>query len=111
MNSVEVECRLRRLSKMSPSEVRWRISDQMRRKRWASRQILPQFAPDSWSRHLSAGQAAPWDSARDWTFRPFASEELQAVPDEARQRVIAAADGILAGQWQLLGVVRRDMED
>jgi hypothetical protein len=111
MNSVEVEWRLRRLSKMSPSEVRWRISDQMRRKRWASRQILPQFAPDSWSRHLSAGQAAPWDSARDWTFRPFASEELQAVPDEARQRVIAAADGILAGQWQLLGVVRRDMED
>jgi hypothetical protein len=112
MNSVDVEWRLRRLSKMSPSEVRWRISDLVRRKRWASRQIMPQCAPDSWSRHLSVGRAAPWDPGRAWTFRPFArADVIGAVPDDARQRVIAAADGILAGQWQLLGVVRRDMEN
>jgi hypothetical protein len=45
-------------------------------------------------------------------FRSFPSAEiLQAVPDEARQRVIAAAEEVLAGRWQLLGALRRDMED
>ena len=36
---------------------------------------------------------------------------LHAVPDETRRRVIAAADEILAGRWELLGSLRRDMED
>ena len=61
---------------------------------------------------MSQTRSGALDPVRTWTFRPFAHEEsLQAVPDDARQRVIAAADEILAGQWQLLGVVRRDMED
>ena len=49
MNSVELEWRLRRLSKMSASEVRWRISEHVRRKRWASRQIMPEFSPQAWA--------------------------------------------------------------
>ena len=45
-------------------------------------------------------------------FRTFPSERsLQAVPDEARRSVIAAAEEILAGQWELLGTLRQDMED
>ena len=45
-------------------------------------------------------------------FARFPSGEvLQAVPAEVRRSVIAAADEILAGQWQLLGAVRQDMED
>jgi len=112
MNSVELEWRLLRLSKMSASEVRWRISDHVRRKRWASQQIAPEFSPQSWTLDPSTRHEAPWDSARDGSLRTFASEEmLQAVPDDARRSVIEAADEILAGQWQLLGSVRRDMED
>ena len=41
MNSVELEWRVRRLSKMSASEVRWRISDHVRRRLWARRQVVP----------------------------------------------------------------------
>ncbi len=33
------------------------------------------------------------------------------MPLETRRKVIAAAEEILAGRWQLLGTVRRDMED
>jgi hypothetical protein len=33
------------------------------------------------------------------------------VPEDARRDVIAAADEILAGRWQLLGSLREDMED
>ena len=33
------------------------------------------------------------------------------MPGEARQRVIAMAEEVLAGQWEVLGAVRRDMED
>jgi len=112
MNSVELEWRLRRLSKMSASEVRWRISEHVRRRRWASLQVMPEFSPQSWARSSSTRQQAPWDSARNGTFRPFTSDEvMQAVPDDARRSVIAAADEILAGQWQLLGSLREDMED
>ncbi len=110
MKSVELEWRLRRLSKMSASEVRWRISDHVRRKRWASRQILPEFSPQSWALDPSTRREAPWASAREGSFRTFASEEvLQVVPDGVRRSVVEAADEIIAGQWQLLGSVRRDM--
>ena len=112
MDVVDLEWRFRRLSKMSASELGWRMSDHIRRKRWASRQITPQVPPQSWAL-CSAGRAtAPWDSARGATFRAFPScDVLQAVPGEARQRVIALAEEVLAGRWELLGAVRRDMED
>ena len=64
MNSVELEWRLRRLSKMSASEVRWRISDHVRRKRWASQQVMPEFHPSRGLVHRSARAGQPWDSAR-----------------------------------------------
>ncbi len=112
MNSVELEWRLRRLSKMSASEVKWRISEHVRRKRWASQQIMPEFSPQAWALDSSSRAEAPWDSARGGTFRSFPSDEvLRGAPEDARRSVIAAADEILAGQWQLLGALRRDMED
>jgi Heparinase II/III-like protein/Heparinase II/III N-terminus len=111
MNSVDLEWRLRRLSKMSAAEVKWRISDQVRRKRWASRQVMPEFHPESALPHFTL-EGGPWDSGRDATFRPFASEDFQrSVPEEARRSLIEAADEILAGQWELLGTVRQDMEN
>jgi len=112
VNSVELEWRFRRLSKMSASEVRWRISEHLRRRRWVRQQIMPEVSPQSLALRFSKHEKAPWDSARDAQFLTFPSEEiLQAVPSEARRRVIAAAEEILAGRWQLLGALRRDMED
>jgi hypothetical protein len=112
MNSVDLEWRLRRLSKMSASEVRWRISEHVRRKRWSSQQVMPEFSPRAWADDSPSRATAPWDSARGGSFRPFPSSEvLQAAPADARRSVIAAADEILAGQWELLGAVRQDMED
>jgi len=112
MNSVELEWRVRRLSKMSASEVRWRITDHVRRKRWASRQIRPDTPPQSWAFHFSKHDDAPWHTLRAAQFRTSSfKESLQTVPDEARQSVIAAAEEILSGQWRLLSTLRQDMED
>ena len=111
MNSVELQWRLQRLSKMSASEVKWRVSEQVRRRRWTSRQVIPEVPPQSWALPY-APQEAPWNSSRDPQFRPFPSEEMRhAIPDEARKRVIAAAEEILAGRWQILGASREDMVD
>ncbi len=111
MNSVELEWRLQRLSKMSPSEVRWRVSEHVRRRRWASRQVVPEAPPRSWALH-SASEEAPWNALRDPQFRSFpAGEALRSTQNEVRQKVIAAAEEILAGRWQFLGTPRLDMED
>jgi Heparinase II/III-like protein/Heparinase II/III N-terminus len=111
MNSVDLQWRLQRLSKMSASEVRWRVSEQVRRRRWASRQVIPDVSPESWA--LPYGdQKAPWNSTRDPHFRPFPSGEVRPeVPSEVRQRIIRAADEILAGRWEILGTSRDDMVD
>ena len=112
MSPVELEWRLRRLSQMSATEVGWRISDHVRRRRWASRQITPEAPPPSWALRSSRHTKEPWDPIRDPAFRAFSCEVLlRAVPDEARRRVIAAGQEVLAGRWELLGSVRRDMED
>jgi hypothetical protein len=112
MNSVELEWHFRRLSQMSATEVGWRISDHVRRRLWASRQIMPEAPPQSWALRSTKHARAPWDSALHAVFRTFSSEEvLQTVSGQARQRVIAAGEEVLAGRWQLLGAVRRDMED
>ena len=72
------------------------------------------------ARNVIAGVDAPshrrWlgvlDPARDPAFRTSLAEEvLQAVPDEARRRVLAAGEEVLAGRWELLGTLRQDMED
>lgn len=111
MNSVELEWRVQRLSKMSASEVRWRISEHVRRRRWASRQVVPGVAPQSWAL-LSAHEEAPWNSIRDPQFRTLPLADLrQGVAAEVQGRIIAAADEILAGRWELLGASRLDMED
>jgi hypothetical protein len=112
MSSDQLEWRLRRLSQMSPTEVGWRISDHLRQRRWASRQIPPGSPTPSWAHRSTRGSKAPWDSDRDTVFRTFSSEKmLRSLPAEARQGVITMADEVLAGRWHQLGAVRSDMED
>ena len=112
MIPVELEWRLRRLSKMSASEVRWRISDHVRRRLWVRRQIVPGDSAHSWDPPSTRGAAARWTPALEPRFRTALSEKaLRAVPDQARQRVLAAAEEVLRGRWELLGTLREDIED
>jgi Heparinase II/III-like protein/Heparinase II/III N-terminus len=112
MNSVELQWRLQRLSKMSGSEVRWRISEHVRRRRWASRQVVPEVPTQSSWPHSASHEDAPWNSIRDPQFRSSPTGVMrQEVPAEVERKVIEAADEILAGRWQLLGTSRLDMKD
>ena len=112
MNSMELEWRIRRLSKMSASEVRWRISDHVRRRLWVRRQIVPDLSSHTWSLRSTGSASASWTPTQDPAFRTaLTTETLQAVPDEARQRVLAAGEDVLDGRWELLGTLRQDLED
>jgi Heparinase II/III-like protein/Heparinase II/III N-terminus len=112
MNAVDLGWRFRRLSKMSASEMGWRISDHVRRRRWAARQVSPEVSPDQWSVRAATRHGTPWARVNGSSFHPVGAEEVvRRAPPEACRRVVVAADQILAGQWQLLGAMRRDMVD
>jgi hypothetical protein len=83
---------------MSPAEAVHRGLDAGRRLRWARRQVLP-------------GAEVPALRGVD-PERSFASPVPEAatldVPPEAAAAVIDAAQRVLAGEWQILGVPRTD---
>jgi hypothetical protein len=88
---------------MSAVEVAWRIREQLVRRSWARRQVLPGQVP---SAALAARQAA--------AERAFTSllppDSAAAVPERAREAIIADADRLLKGEWEMLGVTRTDMD-
>ena len=93
----------RRLGRMSPAEIAWRAREQALRRAWRSRQVPP-------------GQTAallPLTAAEALPRRRFTSvlpPELAArVPETARAAIVADADRLLKGQWEMLGAVRTDM--
>ena len=96
---------------MSPQEVLWRSSDVLRHRAWRLRQI-PVAAPAS---RNPAGlvridyRAKP----RLVTVRRFASrlpaEALDVMPANQVHELVRAADEILAGRFEVLGVTRQDM--
>jgi hypothetical protein len=88
---------------MSPAEIAWRAREQALRRAWRSRQVLP-------------GQTAallPLTAAEALPRRRFTSvlpPELAArVPPTARAAIVADADRLLKGEWEMLGAVRTDM--
>jgi hypothetical protein len=84
----------RRLAAMSPSEVGWRVHDQVRKGLWCRRRFA----------------AAPPPAATTLR-RPPAGVDLSALPDRSRRAVLAAADRLLDGRAVILGVERFDMAD
>jgi len=90
---------VRRLGRMSPAEMAWRVRDQAVKAAWSRRQVrapeLAKLAPARGGRRftavLPAGTAA-------------------RVPDEAKKAVITAADQLMRGEWEVLGAVRTDLE-
>jgi len=84
---------------MSPAEVVWRARDQALQAAWSHRQV---------SRDEVAAGLPPLPGERRFT--PVLPPDAAArVPEEAKKAVLAAADQLLRGEWELLGVTRTDM--
>jgi hypothetical protein len=95
----------RRLACMSPAEVCWRARDQLMRAAWQRRQV-------------SREELAAWPSRRSSQHGPserrFAAAlpagTADLVPEAAKKAVLATADELLEGRWEVLGVLRTDLE-
>ena len=89
---------VRRLGRMSPAEMAWRARDQAVKAAWARRQVKTDADLPAPPAGLRFGSALPAGTA-------------DRVPDEARKAVIGAADQLMRGEWDVLGILRTDMED
>jgi Heparinase II/III-like protein/Heparinase II/III N-terminus len=91
----------RRVARMSPAEMALRGRDQVIRTTWSARQV---------TREQLAGIAAapPGGEFRFTAVLPPGA--AARVPEEARKAVLEAADRLLCGEWEALGVVRTDLE-
>jgi Heparinase II/III-like protein/Heparinase II/III N-terminus len=90
---------MRRLARMSPAEVAWRARDQVLRAAWSRRQV---------TRNQLVKIGPP--SVGEPRFRAVLPREAAArVPDEAKAAVLASADRLLSGEWEVLGILRTDM--
>ena len=91
----------RRAARMSPAEMAWRVRDQVVRAAWSPRQVTRQ----------QLARAAPAAPARELAFTAVLPPGTAArVPEEARKPVLEAADRLLRGEWETLGVLRTDLE-
>jgi Heparinase II/III-like protein/Heparinase II/III N-terminus len=93
----------RRLGRMSPAEMAWRAREQAQRRAWRSRQVLP--GQTGALSALTANDALP---SRQFT-SVLPPEVAARVPEAARAAIIAAADRLLKGEWEMLGAARTDM--
>ena len=90
----------RRIGRMSPGEIAWRVREQALRRVWARRQVRP-----------AQVAALPPLPPRDRRFAAvLPADAATAVPGEAVAAIRAAADRIMAGEWEMLGVARTDMK-
>ena len=94
---------LRRLGRMSPAEIAWRVREQAVRRAWKRRQVRP--GDLEFLRPLAA--ARPEGERRFTALLPAGTANL--VPELAKAAIIADADRLLKGEWETLGVVRTDM--
>jgi Heparinase II/III-like protein/Heparinase II/III N-terminus len=85
----------RRLAAMSPSEVGWRLHDQVLQEAWCRRHYPAAVTP------ATAGRRPPAPAPAD----------LSTISVQSRRAVLAAADQLLAGRAEILGVERLDMDD
>jgi hypothetical protein len=84
---------------MSPAEVAWYARDQVLQAAWSRRQV---------TRELLVNVPPPPGADRGFT-AVLPPETASRVPAEAKASVLASADQLLRGEWEVLGVVRTDM--
>jgi hypothetical protein len=94
---------------MSPQEVVWRTSDALRQRAWRPRQVPASAVPRYLTRLARDGGRAAPSRAGALRFAPLPAGTLEAVPAGDASRLVRAADEILAGRWEVLGVTRQDM--
>jgi Heparinase II/III N-terminus len=93
---------------MSASEMGWRAVDVARRQAWSRNQAAPGSPfPAPPGRRSSGGSGASKAAPRFEAILPEGT--LARVPGDSAAPVIAAAAGILAGEWSILGVPRKDI--
>jgi Heparinase II/III-like protein/Heparinase II/III N-terminus len=90
----------RRASRMSPAEVLWRSRDKAVQAVWVGRRV---------SREQLATAVTGLQGERRFT-AVLPPDTASRVPEVARKAVLAAADELMAGHWEMLGVVRSDMQ-
>jgi hypothetical protein len=90
----------RRLRRMSAIEIAWRVEDFGRQELWRHRQVRPgdTLTP------LPAGHTRVFAT-------PIDLSKWVAPPDAPRGALLAVAQDMLAGHWEVLGVRRDDMAD
>lgn len=96
----------RRLGRMSPAEIAWRIRDQAVRRAWVRRQIRPEQVTSL----PPAPTALPVTARRFTSALPGGSALRASAPEEVKGAILADAERLLKGEWEVLGVVRTDME-
>jgi hypothetical protein len=87
---------------MSLAEIAWRVREYAIRRAWRRRQV----------RQAQVSELPSLRGGRDRQFTsllPAGTAGL--VPQTARDAILAAADRLLDGEWEMLGVVRTDMKD
>jgi len=88
----------RRIARMSPTEMAWRARDQAVQVAWTRRQVRRDQA--------LAGPPLP-GVGRFSAVLPVGS--AAQVPERARAALLDAADRLLKGEWEVLGVTRTDL--
>jgi hypothetical protein len=94
----------RRAARMSPAEVVWRARDQAVQLAWSRRQVKRGQPPVARAAR-PAGRAA---AARRFTDTLPAGTAAQ-VPEASRAAILAVADRLMGGEWEVLGVPRTDL--
>jgi hypothetical protein len=92
----------RRVARMSPAEVAWRARDQAVALAWSRRQVSRAELTAA-----AARLAGPAGGRRFTAVLPAGA--AAAVPPAARAALLDAADRLLRGEWEVLGVVRTDL--
>src|SRR5215472_2987528 len=89
----------RRAAKMSPAEMLWRARDRAFKAAWSRKQVTRE--------RVTAQVASTAGDRRFFASLPQATAGL--VPQAARLALLAAADTLLKGEWEVLGTSRNDM--
>ena len=93
---------LHRLRCMSAQEVSWRSADALRKRAWRPKQVPLASASAPFREQPKLVGAPRFRSA-------LPAGALDTVPADDAKRLLGAADEILAGRWDVLGVTRQDM--
>ena len=89
----------RRASTMSPAEMAWRARDQALRAAWSRRQVRREEIP----------AILPLPGSKRRFIAVLPPDTAERVTESAKAAVMAAADQLMKGEWEVLGVVRTDL--